>query len=179
MNRTLLTLLLALLLLACQALAQKPANDSLRARLGFLVGSFATQTKIPPNPEIPNGGTGKGTAVISWALDSMFLSIDQQGSNTVFGDYKGHGMLGYDRQVSQFVLSMFNNWGDRLTYTGTFAGDTLVLTTKVPMPGMSFDQKLLWHKEGDGAKMKVLNDIGKGFELALEETSVPVRRTTK
>ncbi len=169
-----LTINVAMILLAVQAYAQKPAPDPDRARLGFLVGSFVTETKIQPNQQIPNGGTGKGTSVISWALDSMFLSIDQKGSNTVFGQYKGHGMLGYDRQARQYVLSMFNNWGDRLVYTGTFAGDTLVLTTKVPMPGMTFDQKLLWYKAGETIKLKVYNDIGKGSELALEETSTAV-----
>jgi len=179
MNRAPLIILVALLVLASQAFAQKPTNDTLRTRLGFLAGTFATETKIPPNPEIPNGGTGKGTSVITWALDSMFLAIEQQGSNTLFGEYKGHGMLGYDRQASQYVLSMFNNWGDRLTYTGNFIGDTLVMTTRVPMPEMSFDQKLLWYKDGDEVKLKVLNDIGKGFEFALEETDVPVAKRTE
>lgn len=174
MKHTALTILLTSLLLAGQAFAQKPAPDTARAKLGFLVGTFATKTKILPNKQIPNGGTGKGSSVIAWALDSMFLAIEQQGSNTIFGQYKGHGMLGYDRQANQYVLSMFNNWGDRLTYAGNFAGDTLVLATKVPMPEMSFDQKLLWYKEGEGVKLKVLNDIGKGFELALEEQSTRV-----
>lgn len=176
MNRAPLTLFLALLLLASQTFSQKPTTDSVRARIGFLVGTFATETKIPPNKQIPNGGTGKGTSVITWALDSMFLAIEQQSSNTVLGEYQGHGMLGYDRQARQYVLSMFNNWGDRLTYTGNFAGDTLVLTTRVPMPGRPFDQKLLWYKEGDAVKLNVLNDIGKGFELALEEESTRVVR---
>ncbi len=175
MIRTLLVIPVLLLLLASQALAQKPATDTVRTKLGFLVGSFATDTKIPPNNQIPDGGTGKGTSVITWALDSMFLAIDQQGSNTVFGEYKGRGMLGYDQQANQYVLSMFNNWGDRLTYSGNFAGDTLVLATKVPMQGMSFDQKLLWYKEGDGVILKALNDMGKGYELALEEKSTRVR----
>lgn len=173
MNHTRLTIVMAIILLVSQAFAQKPVPDTVRARLGFLVGSFATETKIQPNQQIPNGGTGKGTSVIAWALDSMFLSIDQQGTNTIFGQYKGHGMLGYDQHAAQYVLSMFNNWGDRLVYAGAFVGDTLVLTTKVPMPGMTFDQKLLWYKAGEAIKLKVFNDIGKGPELALEETSTP------
>lgn len=167
------TILLALLLVAGQAFSQKPVTDSVRVKLDFLVGTFATETKMPPNLQMPNGGTGKGTVTVAWTLDSMFLAIEQQGSNSIFGEYKGHGMLGYDRHAAQYVLSMFNNWGDRLTYTGNFAGDTLVLATKVPMPAMSFDQRLLWYKEGKVVKLKVLNDIGKGFDLALEETDVP------
>ncbi len=109
----------------------------------------------------------------------MFLAIEQQGSNTVFGEYKGRGMLGYDQQARQYVLSMFNNWGDRLTYSGNFEGDTLVLTTRVPMQGMTFDQKLLWYREGKGLTLKVFNDIGKGFELALEERDVPASQRGK
>ena len=172
MNRTSLIILLVLLLLASQAVAQKPTTDTVRSRIGFLVGNFVTETRIPPNEQMLNGGTGKGTSIITWTLDSMFLAIDQQGSNSVLGKYKGHGMLGYDQQAHRYVLAMFNNFGDRLTYTGNFVGDTLVMTTRVPMPGMAFDQKLLWYREGKGVMLKVFNDIGKGFELALEEKSM-------
>ncbi len=157
----------------------KPAFGTERAKLEFLVGSFVTETIIPPVPSAPKGAIGKGTSVITWALDSMFLSIDEQSINPVFGHYKGHGLLGFDSQTHQFFLSMFNNFGDRLSYQGDFVGDTLVLAAKVPMPGNPFDQKLLWYKEGESVKLRVLNDLGKGFELALEQTATPVSHRGK
>jgi hypothetical protein len=159
--------------------AQKPGSGNERARIEFLVGTFATSTSIPPQPSIPNGATGKGTSVITWALDSMFLSIEEQSFNSLFGHYKGRGMLGFDAQTHQFVLSMFNNFGDYPTYNGNFVGDTLVLQTKIPAPTGTFDQKLLWYKDGEAVKLKVLNDFGKGYLLTLEETATPVSQRTK
>ena len=83
-------------------------------------------------------------------------------------------MLGFDAPSKQVVLSMFNNYGDHPSYKGGFVGDTLVLITTVPMPGRSFDQKLVWYKDGGGLKLKVLNDMGKGFVPVLEQTATPV-----
>jgi hypothetical protein len=158
------------------AASQKPGNA--RARVEFLVGSYATATSIPPQASMP-GATGKGTSVISWALDSMFLSIEEESMNTLLGHYKGHGMLGFDSQTRKFVLSMFNNFGDHPTYHGNFVGDTLVLQTKVPAPRGSFDQQLRWYKDGGAVRLRVLNDFGKGFLPVLEQTATPVSPTTK
>jgi hypothetical protein len=158
---------------------QKSTPRSERARLNFLIGNFATETRIPKSPLAPNGANGTGTSVITWSLDSMFMLIDEHSVNSLFGQYKGHGVLGYDEPTRQFVLSMFNNFGDHPSYKGSFVGDTLVLSTKVPMPGSSFDQKLEWYKEGDVVKLKVLNDRGKGFVLILEQTARLVSQKTR
>jgi hypothetical protein len=182
--------ILTLVLLAGQAIAQKqtisrdsllqkPSVDTERSKLKFLVGNYTTETSIPAGPSVPKGAIGKGTSVITWALDSMFLLIEEQSINSLFGQYKGHGVLGFDSPTHQFVLSMFNNFGDRPSYKGNFVGDTLVLETKVPLPGKSFDQKLVWYKVGESVKLRVLNDFGKGFVLALEQTAIPVPRRTK
>ncbi len=158
---------------------QPSTASSERAKLGFLAGTFTTETVMPSSPAAPKGATGKGTSVITWALDSMFLIINDESVNSLFGKYKGHGVLGYDVQEHQFVLSMFNNFGDRPSYKGNFVGDTLVLATKVPLPGHPFDQKLLWYKEGDAVKLKILNDMGNGFTPSLEQTSIPATPATK
>lgn len=158
---------------------QKPPSGTELARVEFLVGTFSTVTYIPPPPSMSKGATGKGTSVIAWALDSMFLSIEEQSVNSLFGHYKAHGMLGFDSQTHQFVLSMFNNFGDHPTYHGNFAGDTLVLQTKVSAPRGAFDQKLLWYKDGEAVQLRVLNDVGKGFLLVVEQTATPVSQRTK
>ena len=169
------------LLVAGQAVAQpkKPGLDADREKINFLTGSFVTETNMPASRAMPKGVTGKGTSIMSWALDSMFIQIEEQSVNPVFGHYQGHGMLGYDAINHEYVLSMFNNFADRPSYKGNFVGDTLVLATKVAMPGRSFDQKLVWYKDGPSVKLKVMNDSGKGFVLALEETSTPATQTTK
>lgn len=172
---------MALILGQSTSRAQKASDSSAfqRARVEFLVGNFATATYFPPNPSMPKGATGKGTSVIAWGLDSMFLSIEEQSFDSLLGHYKGHGMLGFDSHTHEFVLSMFNNFGDHPTYHGNFVGDTLVLQTKVPAPKGSFDQKLLWYKDGKAIKLKVLNDFGKGFLPALEQTATPALQKTK
>ena len=100
--------------------SQKPWQGAERAKLAFLVGTYATATHVMPSPMAPDGGSGKGTTVMKWGLDSMFIVLDEQSVNKVFGEYKGHGMLGYNRQDSNYVLTMFNNFGDTPQYRGTF-----------------------------------------------------------
>jgi hypothetical protein len=158
---------------------QKPGLVNERARVEFLVGSFTTATYIPPMRSMQKGVTGKGTSITTWALDSMFLMIEDESFNSLFGRYKAHGILGFDSQTHQFVLSIFNNFGDQPTYHGNCVGDTLVLQTKVTSPRGSFDQKLVWYKDGESVRLRVLNDYGKGFLLTLEQTATPVLQKTK
>ncbi|HUN66913.1 MAG TPA: DUF1579 family protein [Bacteroidota bacterium] len=145
-----------------------------RSKIAFLVGSYTTTAAIPPAPGIPKGGSGTGTCVISWALDSMFLSISEKSVNSVLGKYAGYGMLGFDPQREMFVLTMFNNFGDRPQYQGSMVSDTLVLTTSISAPKGTFQQKILWYRDGKKVRLQVLNDFGKGYVPALDETSTPV-----
>jgi len=132
-------------------------------RLAFLVGSFVTEAHILPGRMVKKESVGSGTSEISWGLDSMFLFVDERSVNPALGVYKGFGLLGYDRHERQYVLSMYNNFGDHPQYRGTFAGDTLVLATRVPAPGKSFDQQVRWYAEGEIVHLDVLNDTGEGF----------------
>jgi hypothetical protein len=111
---------------------------------------------------------------MAWALDSMFLILDDQSQNPLLGNYKAHGVLGYDVSSQQFILSIFNNSGDRPIYKGGFTGDTLVLITHVPMPKRPFDQKILWYKSGSAVKLQILLDSGKGYALVIDETETPM-----
>ena len=158
---------------------QKSTTGREKDKLAFLVGSYTTETTIPPSPSMPKGATGKGACVIAWALDSMYLFIDEESANSLLGKYKGHGVLAYDAMSHDFVLAMFNNFGDRPSYRGNFSGDTLVLKTTVPMPGHPFDQKLLMYKDGPSVRLKVMNDFGKGFMLSIDETEQPVAQPIK
>jgi Protein of unknown function (DUF1579) len=158
---------------------QKPSQGPEWAKLAFLVGNFATETHVMPSPMAPNGGFGKGTTIMTWGLDSMFVMIDEQSVNQIFGNYKGHGMLGYDKRDGKYVLSMFNNFGDTPQYRGTFNGDTLTLMTKVEFPGGAFEQKLVWFRENNTVRLKIFNDIGKGSLLTIDETSTPSTKAMK
>lgn len=152
---------------------KRPEPGPERARLSFLVGKFATETHILPSPMMKEGAKGKGTSIIEWGLDSMFLTLEEQSTNAILGNYKGHGMLGYDPREKKYVLSMFNNFGDHPQYQGNFVGDTLVLATKVLSPGGSFDQQLQWFRDGSRVRLRILNDFGQGFRTVIDQTATP------
>ncbi len=142
-----------------------------RGRLAFLVGSFTTEVHILPSRIFPKESEGKGTSEISWGLDSMFLFIDERSVNPVLGNYKGFGLLGYDRHDRQYTLSMYNNFGDHPQYHGSFAGDTLVLSARVPAPGKSFDQQVRWYPVKENVRLEVLNDMGEGFVPVMTQSA--------
>ena len=145
--------------------------DNPRERLAFLVGSFVTEAHVLPGGVIKKESVGKGTSEISWVLDSMFLYIDERSVNPAFGAYKGIGMLGFDPHEKQYVLSMYNNFGDHPQYRGSFAGDTLILSAKIPAPGKSFDQQVRWYPDGETVHLDVLNDAGTGFAPILKQVA--------
>ena len=151
----------------------KPVRGPERSKLAFLVGSFTTETHIMPGPMASDGATGKGTSVLAWGVDSMFVILDDQSVNTMMGNYKAHGVLGYDMRDNKYVLSMFNNFGDNPQYHGTLSGDTLTMTSKIQFPGGSFDQKLVWYKQGNLNQLKIFNDMGNGFVLVIDQTATP------
>jgi len=152
---------------------KKPGPGPQRARLAFLVGEFETTTRVMSGRPGAKEALGTGTSSIRWGLDSMFLFIDEQSVNTLLGHYKGFGILGYEPSSSQYTLTMCNNFGDRPEYHGTFAGDTLVMTTRIPFPGGAFDQKLLWFTEANTVRLQVFNDMGKGLVQVVDQTARP------
>jgi Protein of unknown function (DUF1579) len=145
-----------------------------QAKLSFLEGNFKTETHLLPNQMMPDGSTGTGTMSLAWGVDSLFLIMNTESSSSVLGSYKALGVLGYDPNAGNYILSMFNNFADHPTYTGNFSGDTLVLEGKQPFRGGSFDQKIMWYKEGDHVHLRILNDMGDGMTPVIDETETPV-----
>jgi hypothetical protein len=146
-----------------------------RERLTFLVGSFATEVHILPGRMMKKESVGKGTSEVSWVLDSMFLFVDERSVNSMLGAYKGYGLLGYDPHDRQYVLSMYNNFGDHPQYRGSFSGDTLVLSARIPAPGKAFDQQVRWYADGENVGLHVLNDTGEGFAPVMTQVARRVR----
>jgi hypothetical protein len=174
MSKRLVVVMTGIILMAGHTRAQGPAAGNERARLGFLAGSYTTVTTMPASATMPKGATGTGTSVMTWALDSMFIMIDEESMNSLFGKYRGHGLLGFNAQTREYELMMFNNFGDHPSYRGTFSGDTLVLQTRVPAPKHPFDQKLLWFSHDGTLGLVVMNDTGEGFQPVLEQVSTPL-----
>ncbi len=158
---------------AAQEMMQRPVPGPERMRLSFLTGSFTTETRMPPSPMNPEEVVGKGTSTLSFGVDSMFILLDEHGENPVFGNYKAHGVIGYNPQDKQYTLAMYNNFGDAPQYKGTFNGDTLEFKASIAYPGGSFDQKLHWYKDGSNVRIKVYNDMGNGPTLVVDQVYVP------
>jgi hypothetical protein len=171
-----LTTLIAVFHLAAQdaGTMRKPGPGPERAKLSFLTGSFTTETHMPAGPMSPEEVVARGTSTLTYAVDSMFILLEDQSDNPVLGKYKAHGVLGYNARDGKYTLAMYNNFGDAPQYKGVFSGDTLVLTSKVEYPGGSFDQKLAWYKEGTNVRLKVYNDMGQGPSLVVDQISAPV-----
>jgi hypothetical protein len=93
----------------------------------------------------------------------------------MLGAYKGYGLLGYDPHDRQYVLSMYNNFGDHPQYRGSFSGDTLVLSARIPAPGKAFDQQVRWYADGENVGLDVLNDTGEGFAPVMTQVARRVR----
>lgn len=153
---------------------RKPGAGAERARLSFLVGRFTTEAHVLPGPMVKEEAVGTGTSVISWGLDSMFLFIDEQSVNPLLGNYKGFGVLGFDAKEQQYVLSMYNNFGDSPQYRGGFSGDTLSLMSNVRSPRKTFVQKVQWYSERGAVRLRVLNDTGQGFAPVVEQWARPL-----
>src|SRR5208283_2356259 len=83
---TKISILIITIIFGCSTTHGQTTSDSpalLRSKVEFLVGSFTTSTNMPPpSTSMPKGATGTGTSVITWALDSMFLSIEEESVNS-------------------------------------------------------------------------------------------------
>jgi len=157
----------------------KPKVAPELAKLSFLVGEFTTDTKIHPNPVAPEGEAALGTLKTKWALDSMFLLLEEVIDFPLFGTYRGMGLLTYDRVGKQYYLGMHNNFGDHPSYKGNFVGDTLILEGQIPFEGGSFTQHVMWLWDGNNIKLWVRNNMGEGFVPVIEQTYLPAAKTSK
>ncbi len=189
MNRLFLLLLIFFLtcgLVSAQDEKREPAPEMPRpqfgpelAKLSPFAGDFTTETKVEPNPATPKGETAKGRSKIKWFLDSAFLVIEEAIDFSIFGSYRGMGLMTYDKAEKQYFLSMFNNFGDHPSYKGNFAGDTLILEGQIPFEGGAFTQQVVWLPEGKKLKLWVRNNMGQGWIPVIEQTYMPIGKSSK
>ncbi len=151
----------------------KPVFNPELAKLSFIVGDYKTRTEVTVGE---NPSVGTGTVRARWALDSMFIVIRGTEDNPALGSYKSIGLLGYDSENSQYVLSMFNNFGEHPEYKGNFIGDTLTLTAKIVGSQGPFDQELKWFKNGNKVRLQFFANFGKGYTKIIDQTSSPGER---
>jgi len=168
----------AIIFITTAASAQmiKPTFGPELAKLSFIIGHFTTQTRIVMGD---NTSTGTGTIKAHWGLDSMFVFFSAEEKNAALGTYKGFGILGYDSENQQYLLTMFNNFGDRPEYKGNFVGDTLTMTAKVQSPQGPFDQQMKWFKDGNIVRLLIYTDFGQGYTLVVDQRATALADSTK
>lgn len=154
----------------------RPVFGPKQEKLSFLLGKFTTESKITMGE---NTMSGNGYMHIRRRLDSMFVFITSEENNSRMGSYKSFGVLGYDSRDSEYVLTMFNNFGFQSEFKGGFSGDTLELSSQIETPRGTFNQKMDWFKEGTGLRLLVYNDFGQGYTLMVDETAKPAPETKK
>ena len=161
-----------------QEMMQKPKFSPELAKLNLLAGKFDVDLMTHKNP-MGEGGPGKGQIHNHWGLDSMFLIMEHE-DNGPMGNYKGHGVLGYDMMEKRYELWWYTNWGEISNSEGNFVRDTFVLVNEMAMPdGTPFKLKLMWYKEGKKVKFRILSDTGQGFSALLDCTYSPMKAGKK
>jgi Protein of unknown function (DUF1579) len=149
----------------------RPAFGPKQQKLSFLIGNFTTRSEIFMSD---GHASSDGRMNAHWGLDSLFIFISASEETQAMGRFENFGVLGYDSQKDEYVLSMFNNYGMRPQFTGDFAGDTLVLRSHMETPRGPLDQEIRWFRSGGGIRMLVLNDFGQGNALVVDQTETPV-----
>ena len=139
-------------------------------KLSFLVGTFTTSTEILMRD---NNTTSNGHMKAYWGLDSLFVFMSASEETPAMGRFENFGVLGYDSQKDEYVLSMFNNYGTRPQFTGHFVGDTLVMRSHMETPRGPLDQEIRWYSSDKVVRMQVLNDFGQGSVLMVDQTLTP------
>lgn len=149
----------------------RPTFGPEQQKLSFLVGNFTTRTEVLMRD---NNTTSNGRMKAHWGLDSLFVFMSASEETPAMGRFENFGVLGYDSQKEDYVLSMFNNYGTRPQFTGHFVGDTLVMRSHMETPRGPLDQEIRWYSSGEGVRMQVMNDFGQGYVLMVDQTATPV-----
>lgn len=103
-----------------------------------LSGSWTITEKHYPNPMMPNGGTGKGTAVLTPGPGNLSLVEKYHSAGAMGGSFNGMGVFWWDSKVQAYR----GLWCDNITPAGCdssgttkWDGDNLVGTMESDMGG--------------------------------------------
>ena len=122
-----------------QAAAPTPKADPEMTRLiKMMAGTWAVSEKSQPNPMMPNGGSGKGTAVMTAGPGGMSLMEKYHSSGVMGSNFNGFGTFWWDAKAQAYR----GLWCDSMTPGGCDAsgttrwqGDQLVGTMEADMNG--------------------------------------------
>jgi arabinogalactan endo-1,4-beta-galactosidase len=128
-----------------------------------LSGSWTVTEKHYPNPMMPNGGTGKGTAVLTPGPGNLSL-VEKYHSVGAMGSFSGMGVFWWDPKIQAYR----GLWCDNLTPTGCdtsgttkWDGDNLVGTMEADMGGQKMVSRFTysdWKPSSFTMTMEMGND---------------------
>jgi len=95
-----------------------PAPEMTRL-IKAMAGTWTVTEKHYPNPMMPNGGTGKGTAVLTPGPGNLSL-VEKYHSSGAMGSFNGMGVFWWDPKAQTYQ----GLWCDTMTPTGCATGGT-------------------------------------------------------
>src|ERR1700749_3082017 len=91
----------------------KPAPEMTKL-IKMMAGNWTVTEKADPNPMMPNGGTGKGTAKLWAGPGDMSLMEKYQSSGVMGGSFAGFGTFWWDEKAGVY----HGLWCDTMTPGG-------------------------------------------------------------
>ena len=112
--------------LCVAAPAQKPNPAPEMKELLSLVGTWATNETIEPNPGLPSGATYAGTVTVTPGPGGFSVILDHH-SKGAPGTYAGNGMIAWHPSETVYRMAWADSTGPGITFaTGSKEGSSMV-----------------------------------------------------
>jgi hypothetical protein len=133
-------------------------------RLGFFIGDWNLEYKVPKSRFSDVAATGTGTGTFSWALNDKYVYFDYLCSLTT-GDGEAHGIFAWDQKAKVYRYWWFEDSGSFSEAAGDFVDNgTLFLKWHDTSLIQTFKRV-----DGDRIILKMEDKAPRGkYELILE-----------
>ena len=113
---------------------EMPKPGPAHQQLAKLAGHWTGSEKMHPSPWDPQGGMATGKVTNRVALDGFNVIQDYEQVRDGAVTFRGHGVFSVDAESGQSTLHWWDSMGCTASlFTGSWKGDTLVMTSKSPM----------------------------------------------
>jgi hypothetical protein len=146
---------------------QIPKPSSAHNQLARLAGRWIGNERLSPSPWNPKGGTAVGKCENSIVADGFALAQNYEQARSGDVNFRAHGVFSYDATEKACVLHWWDSTGMGVSvFKGTFEGDTLCLTCRLPQ-GFSRGTWLLLDSGHYRFRMEVSGD-GREWNTMIE-----------
>jgi hypothetical protein len=102
------------------AMSMPTPDPEMTKLIKMMTGTWTVMEKSQPNPMMPNGGTGKGTATLTAGPGGMSLMEKYHSSGLMGPDFDGYGTFWWDAKAQAYR----GLWCDAMTPGGCDASGT-------------------------------------------------------